>query len=83
MVKYKSVMDLAQRKTLERLTVFSLLVCPNFQREKVNPWFQENINYMAHSVEVSARHSEDPAVLPQGQCAHMDGKLCAKPCVGS
>lgn len=79
-----SVMDLVLRgKHWKGLTVFSLLVCPNFQREKVNPWFQENINYMVHSVEVSARHSEDPAVLPQGPCVHVDGKLCAKPCDGS
>ena len=54
MVKYKSVMDLVLKgKHWKGLTVFSLLLCPNFQRENVNP-FQENINCMAHSVEFSA-----------------------------
>lgn len=83
MVKYKSVMDLVLKgKHWKGLTVFSLLLCPNFQRENVNP-FQENINCMAHSVEFSARHSAGPAVLLWGQCVDVDGKLCAKPCDGS
>lgn len=76
-------MDLVLRgKHWKGLTVFSLLLCRNFQRENANP-FQENTNYMAHSVEFSARHSEDPAVLLRKQCVHVDGKLCAKPCDGS
>ena len=62
----------------EGLVVLSLLFCPNFQREKANPWFRENISHMSHLVEVSVRCSEDPAILPQGQCMHMGWKVVCK-----